>query len=201
MYRSYSRAACAAIALVVVSTAHFAKADTTASLENAFGTITFDGTTFHIKDGDAYDPISYQTLFTFDLKLSLDPGAVTTPPDIDGNTETTGTFSGGYKIFDESGNLVSQGTATATGDFQYDSLDNFYLWPDFTNGVLSQTSGTGLSIYPGATQFDFSTQITEAFTGTFSPASSVPLPAAATMGFGLLSILAPLAIRRRKSIA
>jgi hypothetical protein len=192
-----------AAAALLVSAAQSAQADTSVGLEGGFSPpISFDGTQFTMLNGDAYDLSSYSTLFTFDLNLTFDSSsAVNTPLDPDGDLEIHGTFNGTYTIYDLSSNVISSGTANAQGDFFFyaDSAD--YSNPEFTNGLLTQTAGPGLSIFPGATQFSFSGDANTDggyFRGTLSAATSaVPLPASASMGFVLLLAMTPLMHRRR----
>ena len=181
------------------------RAASSINVEGGFdpGTNTFDGTNFNlIGVVDTYDPVLGAYPHMLDLSMSLDPStAITTLPDADGDTETTGTFKGTYTFY-VGATVLSTGTATADGDFTFvgDPFD-FFIAPTFTNRITSRkTSGTGLDVFPGATQFSFSANAASDgvyFGGVISPATTVPLPASVTMGLCLLSGLGLAAGLRR----
>ncbi|HEY1683565.1 MAG TPA: hypothetical protein VGG19_02285 [Tepidisphaeraceae bacterium] len=203
MPRQFNLMVLAVSAFAIAALASSAHADPV-NLEGGYSTLpTFTGATFSIVGDDTYDPVTGNPdPYNFELDLTLQPGSLST--DLGGGYfDVTGTYSGTYTFFiGTDTNVVSSGTLTADGEYITDGT--YAYGPSLTNGVATQTSGPGFDIYPGVTQFTFSAQGDidgPFFRGTLSPASSVPLPAAATMGIGLLSILAPLAIRRRKSIA
>lgn len=181
--------------------AHRVLADSVALEGGYVNPVTFDGTNFQLIDGDTYNPTTYNAYpYTFDLNFAFESStAVSTPVDLDGDLDIQGTFNGTYTFYVGS-SVVSTGAATMHGEFGYEADFDEYDMPTFTNGLLSQTSGTGLITYPGVTQFNFSGISGldgDYFQGSISPfTAAAPLPSSAAMALFLITSLIPL-VRRR----